>query len=119
MVERGDALGDPRRVIDGCRDVDDRVPDVQARRARRDEAQEDLRSGLVRVVLEEVVLGRPVVLETDRVDRDRDVDLAQEALVLVLARRTCIWEKIPNSIACLPFARGARASGVSDGPAIR
>src|SRR5262249_37897940 len=49
-----------------------------------DEREEDLGRRLVRVVLEEVVLGRPVVLEADLVAQERHVDLAVVARMLVV-----------------------------------
>jgi hypothetical protein len=87
MIEHGDLLGDPRRMIHLCRDVDDGAADVDALGARRDEAQVHLGARLVRVVGEEVMLRRPVVLEAGCVDRQRHVETAQEARVLILVIR--------------------------------
>src|SRR4030095_13632852 len=58
--------------------------DVDALGPRRDPRQVDLGGGLVRVVLEEVVLGRPVVLEADGVAELGHLELAQEPRVFVV-----------------------------------
>src|SRR5207249_4989119 len=81
VVEHGDALGDARRVVDGRGQVPERRADVDARGARGDEGQHDLRGGEVRVLLEEVVLDRPDVLEAVAVRGLGQLDLAEEARV--------------------------------------
>src|SRR5262245_16218591 len=62
-VERGRALGDPHRVVAGQDDYAVAEPD--AGRPSRQRCQENLRRGAVRDLLVEVVLRRPVVVETD------------------------------------------------------
>ena len=84
MIERRDALGDARWMVHLGGDVGDRGADVKPLGACRHPGEEHLRGGLVRVVLQEVMLGRPVVFEADRIDRLGDLHLAQEARVLVI-----------------------------------
>jgi hypothetical protein len=86
MIHGGDALGDARRMIHRRRDVGDRRSDVDPFRTRRDPGKVHLGSGLMGVVLEEVVLRRPVVLEPDRVAQLGDFQLAQISRVLVVPR---------------------------------
>src|SRR2546423_9605806 len=66
-VERGDPLGDAGGMVDGRRKLDDAVaePDPGGALARR--SQEHLRRARVRVLLEEVVLDLPDVIEAERV----------------------------------------------------
>ena len=82
--------------LTGAGDVHDRVPDVDPLRPRGDEGEEDLRCRLVRVVLEEMVLGRPVVLEAGGIDGFRDLELAQKACVLVVTRRNVHLREDPE-----------------------
>jgi hypothetical protein len=87
MVERRDALGDARRMIHLGGDVGDRGTDVHPLGARGDEGEEDLGGRLMGVVLEEMVLRRPDVLEARGVHRLGDLDLPHEAVVLVVPGR--------------------------------
>ena len=57
-------------------------PEMDPLGARRDVAHEHLVRRDVRVLLEEVVLGEPAVLEPDAVRGDRDLDLVEQAPVL-------------------------------------
>jgi hypothetical protein len=57
MIERGDALGDAGRVIHLGGEVRDRGADVNLFRLGCHPGQEHFRRRLMRVVLEEVVLG--------------------------------------------------------------
>src|SRR4029079_4439147 len=84
--------------------------DVDLLRPRRDEREEDLGRRLVRVVLEEVMLGRPVVLEADLVALDRGVDLAVVARVLVVPLRTMHLREDPelHDASCRPDASRIR-----------
>ena len=77
QVERGHALGHPRRVVHGRRDLDDPVAEPDALGARRGGRQEDLGRGRVRVLLEEVVLDLPDVVEAEPVGQ---LDLRQRVL---------------------------------------
>ena len=67
QVERRGALHDARGVVHARRDLDDAVPEADALGARRGGGQEDLRRRGVRVLLEEVVLDLPDVVEADPV----------------------------------------------------
>src|SRR5262245_34496713 len=111
MVHGGDPLGDARWVVHRRGQVADREPDVDAPRPRRDPREEDLGRRLVRVVEEEVVLGRPVVLEAGGVAGERHVELPHEARVLVVPRRNVHLRKDPE------FHR--RPPGNPDRPRIR
>src|SRR5262249_56287905 len=82
-----DPLRDPRRMVHRGGDVRDRGAHVDALRPRCDPGEVDLRRRLVRVVGEEVMLRRPVVLEAGRLDGERDLELAQVARVLAVPWR--------------------------------
>ena len=81
-VERRDALGDARRVVDGGRDLHDPVaePDALGALARRGE--KDLRGRGMRVLLEEVVLDLPDVVEAEPVGELDLVERVAEQRVL-------------------------------------
>jgi hypothetical protein len=67
-VERGDALGLARRMVDRRRRVHDPVPEPQVLRPLRQRGEEDLRRRRVAVLLEEVVLHQPERVDADRVE---------------------------------------------------
>ena len=77
QVERRHALRHPRRVVDGGRDLDDPVAEPDALGAGGRGGQEDLRRRGVRVLLEEVVLHLPDVVEAEPVGQ---LDLGQRVL---------------------------------------
>src|SRR5262249_55115955 len=77
----------------------------------RHPGEEDLGRRLVRVVLEEVVLGRPVVLEPGGVAGERHLDLAHVPRMLVVPRRNVHLREDPE------FHR--RPPGNPDRPRIR
>ena len=68
MIKSRDALCHAGRVVHRGGDVVDRVTYVDLLRARRDVGEKNLRRRLMRVILEEVMLRRPVVLESDVID---------------------------------------------------
>ena len=105
MIHDRDALGDARRVVHRGGDVDDRGADVDALGPRRHPGEVDLGRRLVGVVLQEVVLGRPVVLEARRLDRERDLELAEVARVLVVPRRDVHLREDPELHGRLPWIR--------------
>ena len=76
-VEGGDALGHPGRVIEPHRQLDDAVPEPDAPRALAGRGQEHLGGGRVRVLLEEVMLDLPHVVEAELVGQ---LDLLQRVL---------------------------------------
>ena len=86
VVEHRDPLGDARRVVHRRRDVEDPRAEVDARGRGREIAEEHLVGREMGVLGEEVVLGRPRVLEADAVGRLHDRDLVHDAPVLVAAK---------------------------------
>ena len=76
-VERGDALGDARRVVVAGRHQHDAVAEADALRALRRGGQEDLGRRGVRVLLEEVVLDLPGVVDAEPVGQ---LDLVERVL---------------------------------------
>src|SRR5690606_18005060 len=92
-VEGGDALGDPRRMVEVERQLDDAVAEADARGALAGGREEDLGRGGVRVLLQEVVLDLPDVVEAKPV---RELDLFERVLeqpvLVVLAPRA--WELV-------------------------
>ncbi len=74
-VERRDALGDPRRVV--RRELDDAVTEADVLRALTGRRQEDLGRRGVGVLLEEVVLDLPRVVEPELVG---ELDLVERVL---------------------------------------
>jgi hypothetical protein len=82
VVEQGHRLGDARRVVHLRGDVEDGRPDVHALGLGRDVRQVHLRSGHVAVLVEEVVLGAPHVLDPGAIGGHADLDVAHDALVL-------------------------------------
>jgi hypothetical protein len=82
VVEQGDGLGDARRVVDLGGDVEDGRADVHPLGLRRDVGEVHLGPGHVAVLVEEVVLGAPHVLDPRPVGGDADLDVAHDALVL-------------------------------------
>ena len=83
VVEHRDALGDAGRMVDRRRDVEDPRAQVDARGRRREVTEEHLVGREVRVLGEEVVLGRPRVLEAGTVGGLHDRDLVEDPAVLV------------------------------------
>ena len=83
VIEHRHALGDARRMVDRRRDVEDARTEVDARGRGREVAEEHLVGGEVRVLGEEVVLGRPRVLEADALGGLHDRDFVEDAAVLV------------------------------------
>ena len=67
QVERGDPLGDPRRVVERRRRLHDAVAEADALRALRDRGEEHLGRARVAVLLEEVVLDLPHVVDAEPV----------------------------------------------------
>ena len=67
QVEGGDALGHTGRVVEIGRQLNDSVTDPDAARALAHRAEEDLGCRRVRVLLQEVVLDLPDVVEAERV----------------------------------------------------
>ena len=65
-IERGDALGDARRMVESRRRLHDAVPEPHVLGALRDRGEEHLGRARMAVLLEEVVLDLP-----DRVDAER------------------------------------------------
>jgi hypothetical protein len=84
VVEQGDVLGDALRLVHRRRDVEDRRAQVDALGLAGAEAEERLGPGHVAVLVEEVVLRAPHVLEGVAVSRLGDLDVAEDALVLGL-----------------------------------
>ena len=74
-IQRGDALGHPRRMVGG--ELHDAVPQADVARALACRRQEDLGGGGVGVLLQEVVLHFPCVVEPQAV---RQFDLRQRLL---------------------------------------
>ena len=72
QVERGDALGDADRMVG--RQLDDAVAEADAARPLARRAEEDFRRRAVRVLLEEVMLDAPGVVEPEPVG---ELDLGQ------------------------------------------
>ena len=66
-VEHRDALGDARRVVERRRRLHDAVPEPDVLRALRRGREEHLGRARVRVLLEEVVLDLPRVVDADAV----------------------------------------------------
>ena len=83
QVERGDALGDARRVVVLRRHQHDAVPQPDVLRALRTRGQEDLGRRGVRVLLEEVVLHLPRVVDAELVGELDLVERILEQLQLV------------------------------------
>ncbi len=81
-VERGDALGDPRRVVERGRRLHDAVPEPDVLRSLRRRREEHFGRAGVRVLLEEVVLDFPDVLEPELVGELDLVECVLEQLIL-------------------------------------
>ena len=84
VIEHRHPLGDLRRVVDLGQWVEDPRPEVGARRAPGERAEEHVVGRDVRVLVEEVVLGDPDVLETGAVGGDDGGQLVHERPVLGL-----------------------------------
>src|SRR3954469_17231017 len=88
QVERGGALGDPRRVVERGRQLHDAVTQPDALRPLRRGRKEHLRRARVRVLLEEVVLDLPDVVEAHAVGQlDLLESVAQQLLVRAVLPR--------------------------------
>ena len=77
QVERGDALGDARRMVVARRRQHDAVADADVLGARGAGGEEDLGRRGVRVLLEEVVLDLPDVVDAEPVGQ---LDLGERVL---------------------------------------
>ena len=77
QVERGDALGDPGGMVELMRQLDDAVAQADAIGALAGRRQEHLGSRGVAVLLEEVVLDLPHVVDAEAVGQ---LDLIQRVL---------------------------------------
>ena len=84
VVEHGDALGDLRRVVHLGERVEDARADVDALGRVREIAGDDVVGREVRVLVEEVVLGEPHVLEPGAIGGLDGGDLVHERPVLGL-----------------------------------
>lgn len=82
MVEHRDLLGDLHRVVDLGEGVEDARPEVDAFGGVGEVAEVDVVGREVRVLLQEVVLGRPGVLEAGLVRLDDVLGLLHQRLVL-------------------------------------
>src|SRR5262249_42866747 len=96
VVHRGDALGDASRVIHGGGDVGDGGADVDALRPGGHPGEVHLGCRLMGVVLKEVVLRRPVVLESDGGAELRYLELPQVARMLVVPWRAVHLREDPE-----------------------
>ena len=76
-VERGDPLGDPSRVVEALRQLHDAVADADAARALAHGPQEHLGRAGVAVLLQEVVLDLPHVVDAEPVG---ELDLVERVL---------------------------------------
>ena len=83
QVERGGALDDPRRVVERGRQLHDAVAEADALGALRRGRQEHLGRARVRVLLEEVVLDLPDVVEADAIGQLHLVERVHEQQPLV------------------------------------
>ena len=81
-VEHGDPLRDPRRVVERWRGLDDAVAEAQVAGALRDRGEEHLGRARVRVLLEEVVLDLPDVVDPELVGELALLERVLEQLVL-------------------------------------
>ncbi|GAA3097781.1 hypothetical protein GCM10020254_48940 [Streptomyces goshikiensis] len=84
VVEHGDLLGHLHRVVDGGERVEDAGAEVDALGGVGEVGEEHLVRRQVRVLLQEVVLGGPGVLEAGLVGLDDVLGLLDERLVLRL-----------------------------------
>jgi hypothetical protein len=82
VVEQGHVLGDAHRLVDRGGDVEDGRAQVDPLGLGRAEGQEGLGPGHVGVLVQEVVLGAPHVLEGVGVGRLGDLHVAEDAPVL-------------------------------------
>ena len=67
QIEGRETLGHPGRMVEGRRHLDDAVPEANALGALRDRGEEHLRRARVAVLLEEVVLDLPDVVDPEPV----------------------------------------------------
>jgi hypothetical protein len=82
-VERGDAFGDPRRVVVFGRHQRDAVAEADLPRALRACSEKNLGRGGVRILLEEMVLDLPDILDAEPVG---ELDLVERLLTQALLR---------------------------------
>ena len=83
QVERRHPLGHARRVVDGRRDLDDPVAEADPARALAGGGEEDLGGARVRVLLQEVVLDLPDVVEPEPVGQLHLLERVGQQLGLV------------------------------------
>ena len=83
-VEGGDPLGHAGRVVEALRELHDAVAEPDAARALAGRGEEHLGGRGVAVLLEEVVLDLPHVVEADAVGQLHLVERVLEELVLVV-----------------------------------
>ena len=83
-VERGDPLGHAGGVVEARRELHDAVAEPDAARALAGGGEEHLGRGRVAVLLEEVVLDLPHVVEAEAVGQLHLVERVLEELVLVV-----------------------------------
>src|SRR5207302_1542922 len=89
QVEGGDAFGDAGRVIERRWRLDDAVTETHLLGALRHGGQEDLRRARVAVLLEEVVLDLPAVLDAELVGELALLErVLQQRVLGVLVPRT-------------------------------
>ena len=87
QVERRHPLGHPRRVVDGRGSLDDPVAEADAARALAGGGKKDLRGARVRVLLQEVVLDLPDVVEPEPVGQLHLLEsVGQQPALIELAR---------------------------------
>ncbi len=84
QVQHRDALRDPGRMVEQRRGLDDAVPEPHPFGALRHRREEDLGRARVRVLLEEVVLDLPAVLDAEPVGELALLEGVAEQLVLGL-----------------------------------
>ena len=89
QVEGGDPFGDPGRVVERRRRLHDAVPEPDALRALRDRGEEQLGRARVAVLLEEVVLDLPHVVDAEPVGELALLEgLLQQLVLRVLVPRS-------------------------------
>ena len=82
QVERREALGDAGRVVEGRRHLHDAVSEPNALGALRDRGEKHLRRARVAVLLEEVVLDHPHVVDAEPVGERALLECLLEHAVL-------------------------------------
>ncbi len=113
MVEHGDLLGHLHRVVDLGERVEDAGAEVDALGGVRQIAEEHVVGGEVGVLLQEVVLGGPRVLEARAVRLDDVLGLLHQRLVL--GERIGLGALAHVSLYKEPELHGGSPSQVLDG----